>query len=386
MRFSLTGDQAAAALLVESIVQSTSHSLDVMEVRGRLEAQLQEVAVPDCRRVTTSEEVLIASDVETVIIAESRADESIQLARQASQADCHVVVIPPADLSTAWSYELHLLLDESRYGLVVLTGRWYLATTDPVTEELADCQLGLPSVADDSDSSATLMHAIDVCSSLGFADSQITVLGDGDGAKPVNRQVVLSGTGADGSPRPSVTLNCSRTAEKFVLRGRAGIQSIDLPVFIPGHGEALPEETSAVLADGLAAALPDAAACQQSMEQLSRTLQVMEAVAKSARRRRTVDVYADELTERSVFKTQMTAIGCGVLTWMMFGMIGYLLVAQLFKPPAGVMQVLRALWIAPVGIFLLAQLLLPLARGRQSAGSNGLSSATDGSEEASNHD
>lgn len=379
MRFSLTGDGPDAALLVQSIVQSTSHSLEVMEIRGGLEDRLQSMTLPGCRRVATAEEAFIATDVEVVIVAESRADESIQVVRQASQADCHVVVIPPTDLSTAWSYELHLLLDESRCGILALTGRWYLSPADPLADDRYDWQLGLPPVAEDPLPESSLMHSIDLCSGLGFADSQITVLGDAGDGGAASRQVMLSGTSADGRPCPAVTLNAAATAEPFVLRGRAGTESVERAVTVPGHAAA--EDVDPLLADRLADALLDSAVCQQGMEQLSRTLQVLEAVARSARRRRTVDVYADELTERSVFKTQMTAIGCGVLTWMMLGMIGYLLVGQLLKPPVGVMQVLRALWIAPVAVFLLAQLLLPLARGRQA-----MNSSLDADQDSDSHD
>ncbi len=218
------------------------------------------------------------------------------------------------------------------------------------------------------------MHAVDSCSALGFANSQITVLGgdpaaDGESAG-VSRQVVLSGTSAEGAARPSVTIHCSRSADPYVLRGRSASETFEYPVIIPGHVETVPEVLVSAVCGRLTETLPSPAACQRGMDQLSRTLQVLEAVPKSIRRRRTIDVYADELTERSVFKTQMTAMGCGVLTWLLLGMIGYLLVGQLFKPPHSLMQILRALWIAPLVMFLLAQLLLPLARGRQSVSSS----------------
>ena len=48
----------------------------------------------------------------------------------------------------------------------------------------------------------------------------------------------------------------------------------------------------------------------------------------------------------------------------MLALIGYLLIGLLFSPPEPFMQILRALWILPVVLFLLAQFLLPIARGR----------------------
>lgn len=377
MRFSLTGNQADAALLVESIGRSEDHSLGACHIRGDLEVRLQSLPAGS-RRVSSAEEALVDSGVDTVIVAESNAEESVQLARQASQADCHVVVVPPDDVSTAYSYELHLLLDESQRGVAVLSGSWYLPDDRPVNSDVADCQVGLPAVADDPDPAATLLHAVDACAALGFANSQVTVLGADDAAVTrSSQQIVLSGASADGTTAPGVTLNRSSLATSFKLQGHTAGQTIHQTLIVPGHTSELTVECSRALCQRLAQRLPDDSACQARMEQYSRTLQVAEAVAKSIRRRRTVDVYGDELSERSVFKTQMTAMGCGVLTWMMFGMIGYLLIGQLFHPPTAVMQVMRALWIAPVVVFLMAQFLLPLARGRQHTASQPHTDSTD---------
>ena len=102
------------------------------------------------------------------------------------------------------------------------------------------------------------------------------------------------------------------------------------------------------------------------MEEFSNTLELMEGLDKSFRRRRTVDIHFDGVSERSAFKTQMTAIGCGVLTWLMFGLVGFLVVAKLANLPPWVLQLGRILWITPLVLFLFAQLLLPLARERKS--------------------
>lgn len=365
MRFSLTGDQADAALLAWSIARSVDHSLGDVHIHGALEKRLGRNFPANARRVQLPEEVLVASETDTVIVAESRSEESIRLVRHASQADCHVVVIPPNDLSTAYSYELHLLLDESNRGIVVLTGSWYLPDGSGGDVQITDSQLGLPASDDDHDAAATLMHAIDACSSLGFADSQVTALGVNEDSRGLSRKIVLSGSAIDGMPRPAITLSFSDSAVMFHLQAHSGQQSIDRQIILPGHVDNLSIDLAELLCQRVARRLQDEAACQAAMEQFSRTLQVVAAVDRSIRRRRTIDVYADELTERSVFKTQMTAIGCGVLTWLMLGMIGYLLLGQLLKPPSAVMKVMRALWIAPVVIFLVAQLLLPIARGRQ---------------------
>ena len=111
--------------------------------------------------------------------------------------------------------------------------------------------------------------------------------------------------------------------------------------------------------------LTDQNKCQSHMEQFSNTLELTAGLDKSLRRRRTIDVYFDGISERSAFKTQMTAIGCGVLTYVILGMVGFLIMAQLTSLPPLVLQIARIVWIAPVVLFLLAQFLLPLARERR---------------------
>lgn len=53
---------------------------------------------------------------------------------------------------------------------------------------------------------------------------------------------------------------------------------------------------------------------------------------RSLLRRRTLDAHFGEASERSQFKSQMTALGCGALLWTMFGMISLLVLGGLADP------------------------------------------------------
>lgn len=88
----------------------------------------------------------------------------------------------------------------------------------------------------------------------------------------------------------------------------------------------------------------------------------LDATRRSLRRRRTIELHFEELSERSQFKSQMTAIGCGVLVFTLVAMVVYLIVAQMFVINGTVKQVLRFAIFAPLGLFLLAQLLLAVTR------------------------
>jgi len=73
-------------------------------------------------------------------------------------------------------------------------------------------------------------------------------------------------------------------------------------------------------------------ASQPGWAQLIQLAEIGAAARRSFLRRRTVDVHFAEGSERSHFKSQMTAVGCGVLLWTMFSMIAMLLVAGLLDP------------------------------------------------------
>ena len=138
----------------------------------------------------------------------------------------------------------------------------------------------------------------------------------------------------------------------------------DLP--LPDQAPASAQRVESVLL-----ALDDPAQCQLLMRRLSASLELMEGLDKSLRRRRTVDVHADSLSERSVFKTQMTAIGCGVLAWMSLGIMIIAAVRPIRKQlPSFVIAGGMILWVLPLVLFILTQFLLPLARERVAVSSD----------------
>ena len=106
-------------------------------------------------------------------------------------------------------------------------------------------------------------------------------------------------------------------------------------------------------------------------------------------RRRTIDLHFEPMSERAAFKTQMIAMGCGVLTTTLMLMLAYLAVASLVPseeterlqwlqsgtaalnsvPPASnwrhartALAYARLLVFTPLAIFLALQLLYPLSR------------------------
>jgi hypothetical protein len=80
------------------------------------------------------------------------------------------------------------------------------------------------------------------------------------------------------------------------------------------------------------------------------------------RRRRTIDVYFETPSERGIFKTQMTAVGCCLLVLTPAAVVVYLAVAAAVEFPPLLKECLVALLFLPLGVFLALQLLLFVSR------------------------
>jgi len=95
--------------------------------------------------------------------------------------------------------------------------------------------------------------------------------------------------------------------------------------------------------------------------------ELADAVQHSLERRRTVDLHHEPVSERTIFKTQMTALGCAVLFGTLVLMVGYLAIASIVPLNGTLLVALRTLVFAPLVLFLIAQLLLPLTRASKAS-------------------
>lgn len=365
MRFALAGNNAAAVDLLRELAASTQHTLNRCVLYGELATAVTSSGIPVLLAATV-EDALLAGDVDVAIVAIDDLDESLRLVRAAVQADRHVVVIPPAYCSAAYSFELHLILDECQRGIFPLLPRAAIRDIAPSAVDLnlavlatRQLTIELPLVdASRAEVRSTLIRGLDYLSASGFRFTQVTAL---DANAPdgtlLSRLITLSAATTADKPLPPAMLTIKPTSA----------QPVDIRLQVTQSGGAVQDfsipASSAVL-DRIETVCQSRELCGKWMESFSVTLELAEAVDKSMRRRRTVDVHFDSGSEKGVFKSQMTAIGCGVLTYMMLGMVAYLILAQLVPLPDIALHILRILWIAPLVLFLLAQFLLPLARDR----------------------
>lgn len=368
MKFSVIGDNPAAMPLLRLLAGSGS-SLAACHVLADLSAHAVEAQIP-LRLASSAEDAFLASDVDAVILALSDPDELLRLARSASQADRVVVVVPPPNCVPAFSFELHLILDESQKAIVPIIGRWDLESLPADKSHLAlnaaeSLQLSMELCVDSTnptDLRASVCRGLDLLAASGFRYAQVTAI---DSLAPdgtfISRLITLNSQPNAEQPLPPAML--------MMRRSTSNDKPADVIVRqMLTNGSQKEFAVSSSAASSFIARVEwlsrNKSECTAWMDAFSTTLELAEAVDKSLRRRRTVDVHFDTGSERGVFKSQMTAIGCGVLTYMMFGMVAYLITAQLMDLPNWALHLGRIVWIAPMVLFIIAQFLLPLTRER----------------------
>lgn len=376
MKFAVIGNMAEAHYLLKLIGLSQSHDLTGCCATGDLATEIQASQIV-CEHFSSIEDALFSSTADVFVIASDDSTESIQMVRRATQEEKPVIAWLPNDVSTAWSYELHMLLDESSVGIVPFTGRWMVDgdLSDNSRAGISKFELSLRLSGDSVLQRRLQLHAIDVMCGTGVRYSQVTGLDIGSDANLTSRTVTLAAAESNqGYVPPAVISFTSQNSSNdktplLRLTPETGEQTA-YAVAIEGCEVSENSEKAGLKLDLLIQKLQTPTDCQAGMEQLSNTLELLEGLDKSLRRRRTVDVYLDNVSERAVFKTQMTAMGCGVLAYLIFGLIAYLVVAQVFEPPLIVLNIARGVWIAPLVLFILAQFLLPLARDREKVSRN----------------
>ncbi len=396
MKFSIVGNMVAAMPLIRQIQAASDHQLGPCCLTGALADSVAASSIPLLLEASP-ENAFFSSGVDVLVLAIDDTEETLRLARSASQSDRHLVVFPPVVVSTAFGFELHLLLDESSFQIMPVTGRMRLRDLPASEWELPadirvpvrDIQQVTMEIQVTSDDITVLqqqqqLQALDCVGALGLKYSQITALDstavNGSlisrlltlGASPTSEQtlppttITVKAVPSAGtvlrSNEGGMTDRIERPADRNQTQCRMSLKTIRLD----GNTNSFEVLDDPPLLPRIVQMCASRELCHQSMQSFATALEMADAVGKSLRRRRTVDVYFDSGSERGVFKSQMTAIGCGVLTWTLLGMMGFLVLAKVTSLSSTSLYIARILWIVPVVLFLLAQLLLPLTRDRTS--------------------
>lgn len=327
--------------------------------------------------------LLEVSGIDAVLVCGHK-ESHLQTAKQLANQGLSLIILPAAGQGSAFLYELSLIRDDRRVPLSPLfplrrhplITRFRELLDSGTVGEILEISIqrhhpqseGNPRLKI-ADCNQHLLMDVDLFWQLSGKYGQVTALRTGEQDSAVATQTVTLSS----SNLPEAIWSIVPAAEEFwVLTVRGTVETLTLAGG-PNHSiskltgadheesaepaeveEALLEELDTIEANSQDPRL------QGDWPEFVHAMELVEATQQSIRRRRTVDLYFDMTSERSQFKTQMAAVGCGVLMLTLFLMIAVLMLGQMLSPTA--MKWARILAFTPLFLFLGLQILIVLTR------------------------
>jgi predicted dehydrogenase len=418
------GDEPVGLSVARAAALLPGHALTRVVGRPQLGPGMPPFA-PNVRYCRSWEDLLTDVEVDAVIVT-GAGDERQEAVRQLVQAGKAVLVSPELVQSPAFFYEMALAEAEAPGRLFPLLGLRGHPLIAKLHELLSQDRLGrllhvrldrqLASSAPDSDpllSDADLARALlrdaDILRCLCGDYDQVTASRSGDAERGYSLVTITLAGSSVAQAVWTASTNGSESEWRLTLAGDAGTAvlegdpvrgELELTVTLRGQSvtaEQSPNDPGPWLLNAFAESTrqadpPDAPAgsnreaddppvvghrddvrapigqrsetrgTNSLWSELARAVELVDAVERSIRRRRTIDVYFDTPSERGIFKTQMTAVGCSLLVLTLLAVVVYLGLAAAIVLPPFLKNVLVALIFTPLGVFLILQLLVFVAR------------------------
>ncbi len=388
MNFALLGDDPVCLPLISAIAGHPEHRLTQAAHAPSIASAVLE-SVPSVHVCPRWEDFPFDGSLDAVIVAGDDPQTLIG-AKQLAAAGKPLILFPRVTQSSTLIYELTLIRDDTK---VVLFPAFALRM-DPQVARLRELienkvfgesvylqltrgfgrtrHAGQPRLPSIDEVDEMLLHDVDLLRSLGGNYDQVTAIHSGvTPAGVLLATVTLAGSGC---VEVTWTLTSSGTAaaDQLQVTGATGSAVLTLSDNLATQLtiEGIEPLQAAADEDGDAGNVWlrrfEAALAGDSVHpdwiDVTRAFEIVDATHRSIRRRRTIDLHFETTSERTIFKTQMTAIGCGVLTFTLLGLVCYLIAANLFAVNETVLRVARIAWALPPILFLLLQLLMFVAK------------------------
>lgn len=386
MNFALLGGDPAALPLVNAILAEPEHHLTHVSAAGTWGRQLKDEHAT-LHLLGTPEELLGVSSVQAVIV--TGADEDVlETAERLAERGRSLLLVPTLLQGGAFAYTMDIARADSQARLLPLFPRRVHPLVCKLRKLIDEGQLGpvqaiemqhhVPTTegreefgVTQHDVDRTLLWDIDLLRDLGGNYDQVTAMS----AAGIENRIASFHVTLDCSQAPQARWSLKPGAtEQWTLaitgmRASATLsataESETLTLAVDGPELSLPTET--VSADWgpvmleLFLRMAQGEDVPSDWTDFVRAFEIIEASHRSVRRKRTIELHFEAHSERSTFKTQMIAFGCALFSVTLLGGVALLIAGQLGLP-AGIMKIASGLLLAPLGMFLLLQLLLLIAR------------------------
>ena len=390
MRLGILGAGPATLAVAQAAAVSGKHVVAwVCELSAPGESQVSDVLrsiIPKARFADHWEALLDTNMVDGVLVSRhSDQDLRAEQLRKFAQAGMPVLVSHPVVDSMLVYYELDMIRREtSCVMLPYLPHRWHPAVVAlaKVWNDGCDSPIGAAEqlvverhLADRSKTSVLTQFArdVDLVRSICGEVARIGAMGPRiDDADYANLGVQMSTSGsflARWSVAPVETVEGARVQlvgkkDKAVLTMASGSEPWRLE--FTGSGAPPVEfadwDPGKAALDRFAEAVSSASA-EPGWADAARSVEISEAVGRSLRKGRTVELHLEEFTEEATFKGTMASLGCGLL---LAGLLLLMVLAVLEQVEVGQVKLVFPNWpyllVGVLGLFLVLQLLTLLFR------------------------
>jgi hypothetical protein len=386
MNFALLGDDPVARPLLQAAL-ADGHNVGRAALVDRrlpmIESLFGRIGNPSY--LARWEDLLTDRDIEAVIVA-GDSEEIQTAAKQLAMSGKPLLIVPKAEFGWACGYELSLIRDDSQVVLMPAFVHRGDVELSALSQRLAARELGkvrrlqidveIPLAADESRECRETPHPLpggeqargqapqnseladrDVVEESNFVppilSSAVPDPGRADGNKSllIDNEIeeamlpdvdalcwlggnydqvtaLRSGQMVEGCSQATLTLAGSNLSDATWIARRGSKRRWKLTVEAERGSVSIErshdEQPAARQLIELFVAACRGEAVRPDWSDAVRTFDVLDAARRSVRRRRTIDLHFEALSERSQFKTQMTAIGCGLLLLTLVLMLGLL--------------------------------------------------------------
>lgn len=365
-------------LRVADWLQQLARSADVPAFLGVRRSPLDDAlfqGIPRVEFCDNWQSLLIARNLDGILVG-GRDDEAFTAMRQLAQSSIPLYVRPHSAQGLSLAYELTLIAAERDAPIrplwphradpaLAAIKRWLTETGRGLQHIELERTVNVADVAEEhvDENLATLqLDDADIVRWLGIRGSRLTALRTSR-PEPKHRRfsVTLETDGAPVALWTAETRSGGPTHARLTLQLASGLMVLEQHDGEPwaltsGDGGALASAAEPMWID------PDA-----TWDDAVAVFEWIDAVERSLERRRAIELHSEPLSERTIFKTQMAAAGCAVLLGTLALSLVYLGVASIVPLPQWLLLTLRTVIFAPLFVFLLAQLLLPLTRSARPA-------------------
>lgn len=389
MRLALLCDDRAALPWLDAIAHDSVHEVTLAVTLTPAATEL--LRGRSGIKLTPHWEDLVGARSFDAILVGGSDPQVLEAIKQLASAGQKLLFLPNIAQGSTYIYELSLIRDDNR--VPIHPALWHRC--DPLLMRTRDAiragsmggvhliQLQRELVADGGMAQlsqaavdAAMLTDFDLLRWLSGDYDQVTALRTGVSEKGLLTQSVkLAGRGLPestwgGSAGKSPSCRLTIQAERDAIVLEFG-QATNEWVSIDPDGTRNSSDRQAAIHDYLSAL--DSDRVPMEWPELVKDFETVDATHRSVARRRTIELHFEPMSERAMFKTQMTAIGCSVLMATLVLVLVYLAVASTIPLPPNrpdwcsvLLVVLRTLIFAPLGVFLLLQILYPLTRPSES--------------------